>query len=82
MLEGSRGGPRGVGSAMKRRGAAGLGAVAIVACVGPLVLAACDDLDTGAVAAEVEGQAWFVGSVGAGATVRLHRTDVSGVAGE
>ncbi|MCA9559527.1 MAG: hypothetical protein KC583_13280, partial [Myxococcales bacterium] len=44
--------------------------------------AGCEALDTGTVAAAIEGQAWFVGPVGAGATVRLHRTDASGVTGE
>lgn len=63
---------------MKCRWVVGLGGVVF----GALALAGCDDLDAGVVAAEVEGQAWFVGPVGAGATVRLHRTDASGVSGE
>lgn len=77
---GSRGAWHGVGRVMKSRSAAGFGAILIVALIG--VSAGCDELDAGAVAAEVEGQAWFVGAVGAGATVRLHRTDASGVRGE
>ena len=44
--------------------------------------ASCDSLDDGVAAAALSGQVWFVGPVGEGARVHLHRTDASGVMGE
>ena len=61
-------GPRGgMGEPMKSRYGGGLRCcVAFAALVA--ASAGCEALDTGTVAAAIEGQAWFVGPVGAGAS--------------